>query len=66
MCDITSHFCLAGVSLVYVWDDMHEFLPAYLEDTAKKDFKMEKKKSLQTGRDRKHVYVNGPLTGSHA
>lgn len=33
-------------SLVYVWYDMHEFLPFYLEDTAKKDFKMEKKKIL--------------------
>lgn len=50
MCDITSHFCLAGLALVYVWYDMHEFLPAYLKNTAKKDFKMGKK-NLLAGRE---------------
>lgn len=48
MCDITSHFCLAGLSLVYVRRyDLHEFfarssaaLPVYLEDTAEEDLKM--------------------------
>lgn len=44
-------------------------LPVYLEDTAGEDSKMEggEKKILANREGSKtHMYVNGPLTGSHA